>query len=150
MENNKKLVKLKVIFVDVDKHDGGTFKVMKTIINDGGKDKWVEVRFGDAVNTKIWKNENQMVYAPNITLADGSKNIRIPKSFEPFTSKKDGKKRYPYIFISEIEKAEKLVYKSNPSNNYVDADTIDFNIDEEDTDVQSSTQEDYNQDNNEE
>ena len=38
MENKpRKLIKMKVIFVDQKKKDGTTFKVMKTIINDNGK-----------------------------------------------------------------------------------------------------------------
>ena len=80
MENKpRKLIKMKVIFVDQKKKDGTTFKVMKTIINDNGKEVWATIKFGDAVNTKVWKNENQVIYAPNIELENGEKNIKIPK-----------------------------------------------------------------------
>lgn len=134
MENKpRKLIKMKVIFVDQKKKDGTTFKVMKTIINNNGKEVWATIKFGDAVNTKVWKNENQVIYAPNIELENGEKNIKIPKSFEPYISKKDGQKKYPYIFIYEIDKAEKLVSNYKPSNNYVDANDITFDLDEEDT-----------------
>ncbi len=45
----RKVVKFKLIFVTQKKKDGTNFIVMKTILKDN---KWVEVRFGDNVNTK--------------------------------------------------------------------------------------------------
>ena len=45
MENKpRKLIKMKVIFVDQKKKDGTTFKVMKTIINDNGNALLVDLK----------------------------------------------------------------------------------------------------------
>ena len=131
-------IKFKVIFVNQKKKDGTTFIKMKTIIKDNGKDKWCDIKFGDSVNTKVWKNKNQIVTAENKTMEDGSKNIRVPKSFEPFEYK--GKMHYPYIYIQTITASEEYNYKPKASDNYVDADNVVFSLDDEETTPVSSNQ----------
>lgn len=126
------LKKFKVIFVEQKKKDGTTFTKMLTILKKkDGSDLWCAIKFGDAVNTKVWKNKNQVVTAENKTMEDGSKNIRIPKSFEPYEYQ--GKTRYPYIYVQEIVSAEESKYTPKSSDNYVDADSVDFAMDEPDT-----------------
>ena len=116
----KKVVKFKLIFVQQKKKDGTTFVVMKTILKDN---KWVEVRFGDNVNTKLFKGENQIIEA----YAD---DVRKPLSLEPYTSKKDGKTKYPYYWVENIIGFEKYVGKvSEPKP--VEQD--EFEMDEEPT-----------------
>lgn len=126
------LKKFKVIFVEQKKKDGTTFTKMLTILKKkDGSDLWCSIKFGDAVNTKVWKNKNQVVTAENKVMEDGSKNIRIPKSFEPYEYQ--GKTRYPYIYVQEIVSAEESKYTPKSSDNYVDADSVDFAMDEPDT-----------------
>lgn len=116
----KKVVKFKLIFVQQKKKDGTTFVVMKTILKDN---KWVEVRFGDNVNTKLFKGENQIIEA----YVD---DVRKPLSLEPYTSKKDGKTKYPYYWVENIIGFEKYVGKvSDPKP--VEQD--EFEMDEEPT-----------------
>lgn len=124
--------KFKVIFVDQKKKDGSSFTKMLTILKKkDGSDLWATIKFGDAVNTKIWKNKNQIVTAENKVMKDGSKNIRIPKSFEPFEYQ--GKIHYPYIYIQEIIGAEEYKFTPKASDNYVDADEVEFSMDDEKT-----------------
>lgn len=118
----KKVVKFKVIFVNQKKKDGTTFVVMKTILKG---EKWVEIRFGDNVNTKIWKGENQVVEAY-------SDDVRKPTSFEPYTSKKDGKTKYPYIWVENIIGSTKLIGKAKEPTPVAQDD---FQMDEETTDA---------------
>ena len=56
------LKKFKVIFVEQKKKDGTSFTKMLTILKkNDGTDLWVQIKFGDDVNTKVWKNKNQIV-----------------------------------------------------------------------------------------
>lgn len=129
--------KFKVIFVEQKKKDGTTFTKMLTILKQkDGKDLWCQIKFGDDVNTKVWKGKNQIVTAENKVMEDGSKNIRIPKSFEPYTNK-NGKTIYPYIYIQQITGAEEYHYKGNGNDNYVDADDVEFSLDDEETEALS-------------
>lgn len=133
-----KTIKLKVIFTELTKKDGSKFMVTKTILkNDNYKnsEQWVEIKFGDAVNTKIWKNKNQLVTAEIKNMPDGKPNVKIPKSFEPFVNK-DGKTVYPFIKIEDILDAKPLEYKHKDEDNsfYQDASQVEFSLDEEDTD----------------
>lgn len=115
-----KVVKFKVIFVNQKKGDGTTFKKMKTILKVDGKDKWIDIKFDDAVNVKLFKNENQLVTA-------NADDVSKPKTLTPYVSKKDGKTKYPYVFVKNIQGFEKLQYQGNnePSIDY------EFSIDEE-------------------
>lgn len=125
--------KFKVIFVERQRKDGSTFLTMMTIIkNKNGEEQWVNIKFGDSVNTKVWKNKNQIVIAENKIMSDGTKNIRIPKSFEKYEYQ--GKTRYPYIYIQEILNSYEYHYQTKAEDRYVDADDVDFVLDEEDTD----------------
>ena len=133
------LKKFKVIFVEQKKKDGTTFTKMLTILKKkDGSDLWCAIKFGDAVNTKVWKNKNQVVTAENKVMEDGSKNIRIPKSFEPYQYQ--GKTRYPYIYIQEIVSAEESKFTPKASNNYVDADEVELSMDDEETAPVSANQ----------
>ena len=125
------LIKLKLIFVDQEKKDGTKFTKMMTILKVDGKDKWVNIKFGDNVNTKVWKNKNQILTIENKLMEDGSKNIRIPRDFKPYEYK--GKTIYPYVYVQEVKSAEESVYVPNKENLYVDADDVTFVMDEPDT-----------------
>lgn len=126
-------IKLKVIFVEQKKKDGTAFTKMMTILKgaNGEKDKWVNIKFGDGVNTKLWKNKNQIIEVENKIMADGTKNIRIPKDFNPYTYK--GKTIYPYVYIQEVKTAEEYHYTPNKDDLYVDAESVAFAMDEPDT-----------------
>ena len=138
-KNNDK--KFKVVFVEQQKKDGSKFTKMLTILKlKDGSEKWVNIKFSDGINTKIWKNKNQIVTAENKVMEDGSKNIRIPKSFEPYEYK--GKKIYPYIYIQEIKATQEYVYTPKASDNYVDADEVEFAMDDEETEPLTATQND--------
>lgn len=138
-KNNDK--KFKVVFVEQQKKDGSKFTKMLTILKEkDGSEKWVNIKFGDAVNTKVWKNKNQIVTAENKVMEDGSKNIRIPKSFESYEYK--GKKIYPYIYIQEVKESQEYVYTPKASDNYVDADDVEFAMDDEETEPLSAPQND--------
>lgn len=100
MNANETLVKFKLIFVNQKKADGTSFQKMMTILSDN---TWVAVRFGDEVNTKIFKGENQMITAV-------ASDVRLPLSTEPYTGK-DGKKHYPYVWCEKIVGSEKYVFK---------------------------------------
>lgn len=114
------VVKFKLIFVNQKKKDGSTFVTMKTILSGN---KWIEVRFGDNVNTKLFKGENQIISA----LKD---DVKLPLSLEPYVSKKDGKTKYPYVWVENITGYEKLIGKvSEPKETTQDA----FQMDEEET-----------------
>lgn len=131
MKNNVK--QFKVIFKEQEKKDGTKFWKMLTILKGkgkDGKDLFAPIRFGDAVNTNIWKHKNQVVSAENKEMEDGSQNIRIPKDFKPYEYK--GKKIYPYIYIQEITGYKESVYKGNGEDNYINADDVDFSLDGED------------------
>ena len=139
MKKENNLKKFKVVFVEQKKKDGSSFTKMLTILKDkDGNDKWCAIKFGDAVNTKLWKNKNQIVTAENKTMEDGSKNIRIPKSFEPYEY--NGKTHYPYIYVQEIKSSEEYIYTPKQSDNYVDADEVEFAMDDEESTPISSNQ----------
>lgn len=139
MKENKNLKKFKVIFKSQKKNDGSSFTKTLTILKDkNGKDLWVNIKFGDSVNTKIWKGKNQIVTAESKLLEDGTNNIRIPKSFSPYEYQ--GKKKYPYIFINEIVESVEYVYEGSSNNYYVDPDDIDFSLDDVTTDPISANQ----------
>lgn len=118
---DRKVVKFKLIFVNQKRKDGSSFVVMKTILKDN---KWVQVKFGDNVNTKLFKGENQVITA----YAD---DVKKPVSLESYVSKKDGKTKYPYYWVENIIGFEKLVGKpKEPSVTEQD----DFEMDEPSTD----------------
>ena len=99
-------IKLKLIFLNKKKQDGTPYKKMMTILKDGEKEVWVEVKFGDDVNEKQFKEENQIITA-NVN------DIRLPISLKPY--EKDGKKKYPYIWIEKIISFEKAPFiKTEP------------------------------------
>lgn len=104
-------VKFKVIFVTNKKKDGTAFTKMMTILKDGEKDVWVDVKFGDSVNTKLFKGENQIITAD---LDD----VRLPLSVTPYTDKKTGKTKYPYVWCEKIIGSEKLVGEKLPKKEF--------------------------------
>lgn len=117
MATAKKTISLKVLFVENHKMDGTPYIVMKTILKDG---RWIQIKFGDEVNTKIWKNTNQVITA----LID---DVTPPKTFEPYEDK-DGKKKYPYVWVERIVDCKPLV------SHIKRVATQDmFEVDEEDT-----------------
>ena len=122
-------MKFKVIFKDEKKKDGTTFKKMLTILKVNGENKWCQIKFGDLVNTKAWKNHHQIVCAEQKEMSDGSKNIRIPDSFEPFMYK--GKMRYPYVYIQEIIGSIDYTPKEQPRKE-VEATQDSFSMDDVD------------------
>ncbi|MBR6518016.1 MAG: hypothetical protein IKT40_14380 [Bacilli bacterium] len=127
-------VKFKVIFKDQKKKDGSTFTKMLTILKTKeGKDKWCQIKFGDAVNTKLWKGQNQIVTAEIKKMEDGSNNIRIPNSFEPYEYK--GKMHYPYIYVQEIISSVAYDYKPKEGSNYSDGSDVSFNMDDIDEEL---------------
>ena len=118
---------LKVIFKEEKKKDGSTFIKMLTILKKkDGTEQWAQIKFGDAVNTKVWKNKNQLILVEDKEMPDGSKNIRIPKSFEPYMWQ--GKKKYPYVFIQEILKSKPYEYKGDGQSYYQDAKDVEFDM----------------------
>lgn len=122
---------LKVIFKEEKKKDGTTFIKMLTILKKkDGKDQWAQIKFGDAVNTKVWKNKNQLILVEDKKMKDGTPNIRIPKSFEPYMYQ--GKKKYPYVYIQEILKSKPYEYHGDGESHYQDAKDVDFNMDDVD------------------
>lgn len=124
MANAKQdVVKLKLIFVNQKKNDGSSFISMKTIVKGG---KWVSVKFGDNVNTKLFKNENQIITAKK-------EDVRLPLSYEPYVSKKDGKTKYPYIWIENIIGFEK--YVGTPKSEPKETTQDEFQMDDETTDA---------------
>lgn len=129
MTKTNNIIKMKIIFKDKTKKDGSKFTQMLTIMKDkNGNDIWYQVRFGDNVNTKLWKNKNQIIEVENKTMPDGSKNIRIPDSNKLYEYK--GKLKSPYIYIQEV-----LSYKDAPIKKVshdVDPSTATFSVDDED------------------
>lgn len=103
---SKANVKFKLIFLNKKKQDGTPYTKMMTIIKDGEKDVWIEVKFGEDVNEKQFKGENQIITA-NID------DIRMPLSLKPY--EKDGKKKYPYVWVEKIVACEKAPFiKAEP------------------------------------
>lgn len=116
------VVRFKLIFRENNKKDGGTFITMKTILKDGNDDKWIEVLFGDNVNTKLFKGKNQIIEAY-------ASDVVLPRSLKPYT--KDGKTKYPYVWVENIIKATPYEFKgtTEPKETTQSA----FQMDEEDT-----------------
>lgn len=99
-------IKFKLIFLNKKKQDGTPYVKMMTILKDGDKDVWVEVKFGDGVNEKQFKGENQIITAK-------VEDIRMPFSLQPY--EKDGKTKYPYLWVENIQAFEKALYtKAEP------------------------------------
>lgn len=117
------LVKFKLIFVTNKKKDGSEYTKMVTILKDGDKDVWVDLKFGESVNEKQFKGVNQIVTAD-------INDVRLPISLEPYTNK-EGKTKYPYVWVEKIVKAEKLVYSGNTKPRAVTQDA--FSMDDEST-----------------
>ena len=113
-------IKFKVIFVKNKKKDGTPFTKMMTILKDGSKDCWCEIKFGESVNTKLFKGENQIVTAK-------IDDIRFPLSLSSYVDKKSGKTKYPYVWCEKIESFEKMV-----GTNFVKKE-FTFAMDEPDT-----------------
>lgn len=124
-QTTEKVVTLKLIFVNQKRKDGSPFQVMKTILKGN---QWVAVRFGDNVNTKLFKGENQLITA-------NASDVKMPLSLEPYVSKKDGKTKYPYIWIENIKGFEKLEsnFKAEPIETSQDL----FELDEPSTEAVS-------------
>ena len=122
MQNNT--IKFKLIFTENKKKDGTTFIRMKTILLDEkGNDVWVEVLFGDSVNTKLFKGKNQIIEA----LAS---DVTLPLSLEPYTDK-EGKTKYPYVWCEKIVNATPYIYKGTLTPRETTQSA--FKMDEEDT-----------------
>ena len=129
MKNNEKV--LKVIFKKVEKKNGGFFYKMLTILKGAnGEDKFVPIRFDNKnVNVAKWENKHQLILVENKEMQDGSKNIRIPKSFEPYNYK--GEMKYPYVYIQEIKASKPYEYHpKDTESHYVDADDTTFATDD--------------------
>lgn len=119
-ENEGVKVKFKLLFINQKKADGTSFTKMMTILSDN---TWVAVRFGDEVNTKIFKNENQLITAY-------ASDVRLPLSNEPYVGK-DGKKHYPYVWCERIIGAEKYVFKGKLEPK--ETTPASFSLDDEET-----------------
>lgn len=130
MENTEKKnvvkeVKFKLLFTNHKKKDGTPFTKMQTIMKDAdGNEHWVEVRFGDSVNDKLFKGKHQIITA-------NAEDVRVPLGFEPYTNK-EGKTKYPYLWCENIIKFEEYQPKGKVSNPE-EANQSMFSLDEEDT-----------------
>lgn len=113
------LIKLKLIFCENTKQDGTKWVQAKTILNDG---RWVNVRFGEEVNEKLFKNKNQL-----LTVKNDDVEVHL---FEPFTDE-SGKKVYPFIRINKIIANE--ILKSNKSKVKATQELFSVDVDEEPT-----------------
>ena len=117
-------VKFKLIFKTQQKKDGTPYTKMLTILKlKDGTDKWCEIKFGDEVNTKLFKGENQIIVA-------NSEDVRLPKSFEPYTDKKTGKKKYPYVWCEKIISNSKYEFKPSSEPMETTQDAFSFNDDD--------------------
>ena len=125
-------IKFKLIFLNKKKKDGTPYKKMMTILKDGENEVWVEVRFGDDVNEKQFKEENQIITAD-------VNDVRLPLSLKPY--EKDGKKKYPYVWVEKIVSFEKAPsIKGEPKQ----AEQSMFKLDEETTKEISAVQSNEN------
>ena len=118
--NVKNVVKFKLIFVTQKKADGSSFQKTMTILADN---KWVGVKFGDEVNTKLFKGENQIITA-------NAEDVRLPLSTEPYDGK-DGKKHYPYVWVERILGFEKYEFKGKLEPK--ETTQASFSMDDEET-----------------
>lgn len=119
-------LKIKLIYLDkANKDNTKKWKEALTILNDKGAQKWVKLVFGENVNEKLFKNENQILFVK-------------PENIEPHTfgfkswQDKDGKWHNPYIKILAVEKFEKAPTISKK----VDEPTLNqdlFVVEEEET-----------------
>lgn len=103
-------VKFKLLYVTNKKKDGTTYIVPKTIIIDPKtkEEIWILVKFGDAVNTKLFKNKNQLI------TAEESK-VHLPKSFVPYVNK-EGVTKYPYVWVDDIISFDPLISKGKTAD----------------------------------
>lgn len=103
-EQEVKVIKFKVISVKNKKKDGSTYEIMKTILKDpDGNEIWLPVRFGQNVNEKALKGKNYCVSARNV-------DVKLPFSYKPY--EKDGKMKYPYVWVEDIIDYVPLVSKA--------------------------------------
>lgn len=122
---------LKVIFKEQEKKDGTTFMKMLTILKKkDGTNQWAQIKFGDGVNTKVWKNQHQIIEVEQKEMPDGSKNLRVPNDFKPYTYK--GKLKYPYVYVQEILRSKPYDYKPSNESHYVDDADMSFSMDDVD------------------
>lgn len=122
------LLKLKLIYLEKTTKDGANkwFEAL-TILNNKGAQKWVKVVFGDEVNEKLFKNENQILFVK-------AENIE-PHTFG-FKSwqDKNGKWHNPYIKILAVEKFEKAISQTRKAEIPIINQDL-FVIEEDDTEA---------------
>lgn len=128
-----KVVRFKLIFTENHRKDGTAFVVMKTILMDNGEEKWVEVKFGDEVNTKLFKGKNQVITAM-------AEDVSLPRSLKPYN--KDGKLKYPYVWVEKI--VDYTPYEFKGKTEPKETTQSAFQMDEEDT-TPVTDGEDYSQ-----
>lgn len=123
-------IKFKLIFVNKTKKDGTPYTKMMTILKDGENEVWCDIKFGESVNEKQFKGQHQLITAD-------LNDVRFPLDTKPYVSKKDGKTKYPYVWVEKIISSEVLKgeYKSEPKQ-------FTFAVDEEDTPSVSSDEHD--------
>ena len=99
------------------------FSIKKSNIFDGTDLGIYKVK---NVNEKAFKGKHQLITAD-------SNDVRFPVNVKPYVSKKDGKTKYPYVWVEKIISSEELKFegKAEPKN-------YSFAVDEEDTPSVSS------------
>lgn len=121
---NANVIKFKLIFTQGKKKDGTTFTKMMTILkNADGSDFWCGVRFGESVNDKLFKGENQIITAMK-------EDVRLPRVNKPYMGK-DGKMKYPYVWCDKIVGYDKYIYKG--TSEPVETTQSAFSMDDEST-----------------
>lgn len=120
-------VRFKCIWVTNKKKDGSDYTKSVTILKDGDNgDVWVDLKFGEAVNEKTLRKEGNSIITANIN------DVRLPISLETYVNK-EGKTRYPYVWVENIVKVEKMHYKPNQESKPVTQSA--FSMDDESTDA---------------
>lgn len=117
-------VRFKCIWVTNKKKDGTDYTKSVTIIKDGNENVWVDLKFGEAVNEKLLRKEGNLIITAPV------EDVRLPISLKPYVNK-EGKTRYPYVWVDDIESYEKLVYKQESKPVTQSA----FSMDDESTDA---------------
>ena len=120
------VITMKLIYIEKTKKDGGKWYKPMTILNHNGESKWVLLKFDDAVNDKLFKNENQLLKV------DGADIEQHLYDFKAWTDDK-GKYHEPYLYIKGIKGFEKAVYKSTYTNTPIDINQDLFKLDDDET-----------------
>lgn len=124
--NANEVVKMKCIWVTNKKNDGSDYTKAVTILKDGEADVWCDLKFGESVNDKILRKEGNSIITAKVS------DVRLPISYAPYQNK-EGKMRYPYVWVENIVKVDKMVYKSNQETKPVTQSA--FSMDDESTDA---------------